>query len=175
MKGRDIKVGIAVVVALAVFVFVFGHSFFPQVPIFQYFSYQIFNPSKANTSVPSEGPPILEIVPDAVLAQDALEGTGSLAELGKEVAVRYRLTIPDEETRQPVVVDENFTGDKELFRFVLGAGEVIPGFDLGVAGMREGGIRFIQIAPHFGYGDRQAGEISPNTTLLFEVHLHEVR
>ncbi|MEZ5144649.1 MAG: FKBP-type peptidyl-prolyl cis-trans isomerase [Acidimicrobiales bacterium] len=58
------------------------------------------------------------------------------------------------------------------FSFGLGAGEVIAGWDQGVAGMKVGGRRRITILPHLGYGKRGAGGvIGPNETLVFVVDL----
>lgn len=58
------------------------------------------------------------------------------------------------------------------FEFPLGAGRVIRGWDLGVAGMQIGEVRELRIAPELGYGDRGAGNaIPPGATLLFEVEL----
>ena len=63
----------------------------------------------------------------------------------------------------------------ELFGFPLGAGQVITGWDQGVAGMRVGGRRRITIPPHLGYGERGAGGvIAPDETLVFVVDLHNV-
>ncbi len=62
------------------------------------------------------------------------------------------------------------------FSFRLGAGEVIRGWDEGVAGLRVGGKRTLLIPPELGYGARGAGGvIPPNATLLFEVELLELR
>ena len=62
------------------------------------------------------------------------------------------------------------------FDFRLGAGEVIEGWDKGVAGMKVGGTRVLTIPPAMGYGSRGAGGvIPPNATLLFEVELLDVK
>jgi peptidylprolyl isomerase len=62
----------------------------------------------------------------------------------------------------------------ELFAFPLGGGQVIAGWDQGVAGMKVGGRRRLTIPPHLGYGERGAGGvIAPNETLVFVVDLHD--
>jgi FKBP-type peptidyl-prolyl cis-trans isomerase len=62
------------------------------------------------------------------------------------------------------------------FSFKLGAGQVIKGWDEGVAGLRIGGKRTLRIPPELGYGSRGAGGvIPPGATLLFEVELLELR
>ena len=63
----------------------------------------------------------------------------------------------------------------EPFRFGLGGGQVIQGWDQGVAGMRVGGRRTLTIPPQLGYGSRGAGgAIAPNETLIFVVDLLDV-
>ena len=64
----------------------------------------------------------------------------------------------------------------EPFSFDLGAGQVITGWDQGVAGMKIGGQRTLTIPPDMGYGARGAGGvIPPNATLLFDVELLDVK
>lgn len=114
---------------------------------------------------------------DQLQVIDAVVGEGLTAEPGKLVVVHYTgwLYEPgaaeDKGTKFDSSVDR---GDP--FVFPLGAGRVIKGWDEGVAGMQVGGKRTLIIPPDMAYGDRGAGEaIPPNSTLLFEVELLDVR
>ena len=102
--------------------------------------------------------------------EDIRVGTGAEATTGKRVAVHYVGTLVD---------GKKFDSSRDRgrpFAFDLGAGEVIAGWDQGVAGMKVGGLRKLTIPPHLGYGAQGAGGvIGPNATLLFEVELIEVR
>jgi FKBP-type peptidyl-prolyl cis-trans isomerase len=98
--------------------------------------------------------------------QDLRVGKGAPAKSGQRVTVHYRGTLTNG-TKFDASYDRN-----EPFTFNLGAGEVIKGWDQGVAGMRVGGKRKLTIPPSLGYGASGAGGvIPPNATLIFEVEL----
>ncbi len=95
-------------------------------------------------------------------------GEGAEAVSGRTVAVNYRGTL--ENGRE---FDSSY--GRGPFRFPLGAGRVIQGWDEGVAGMRVGGKRRLVVPPALAYGSRGAGGvIPPDATLIFEVELLEV-
>ena len=104
---------------------------------------------------------------------DTLAGTGATAAAGQRVSVHYTgwLHQPDAPGGRGAKFDSSKDrGDP--FRFQLGAGQVIGGWDEGVQGMQVGGTRVLLIPPELGYGARGAGGvIPPNATLVFEVDL----
>ena len=109
-------------------------------------------------------------MPDGLRYTDDQVGTGTEAQAGKTVSVHYTGWLLDG-TKFDSSKDRN-----QPFSFPLGRGEVIKGWDEGVAGMKVGGKRTLVIPPDLGYGARGAGGvIPPNATLKFEVELLDVR
>jgi peptidylprolyl isomerase len=98
------------------------------------------------------------------------EGTGTIAENGKTVSVHYKGTLQDGK-----VFDSSYDRNTP-FEFILGGGQVIPGWELGVLGMKVGEKRKLIIPPDLAYGkDGFPGVIPENATLTFEVELLDVK
>ncbi len=108
---------------------------------------------------------------------DQAVGEGALAAPGMQVSVHYTGWLYDE--RQPENRGTQFDSSVERaqpFSFTLGAGQVIRGWDEGVAGMRVGGKRLLLIPSEYGYGRKGAGGvIPPNASLVFEVELLDTK
>ena len=105
-----------------------------------------------------------------LLIEDEQVGTGAEAKSGQTVTVHYTGTLTN---------GNKFDSSRDRnqgFSFKLGAGQVIQGWDQGVAGMKVGGKRKLTIPPHLAYGDRGfPGAIPPGSTLIFEVELLSVK
>lgn len=101
---------------------------------------------------------------------DIEQGEGAEAKPGDQVEVHYTGWLTDG-TKFDSSVDRG-----QPFSFQLGGGQVIRGWEQGVAGMKVGGNRKLEIPPELGYGARGAGGvIPPDATLVFEVQLLDVR
>ena len=100
-------------------------------------------------------------------------GTGAEAVAGRTVGVHYTGWLFD--AAAPETKGKKFDSSRDrgdVFRFPLGGGRVIAGWDQGVVGMKVGGQRTLTIPPELGYGARGAGgAIPPNATLVFDVEL----
>ncbi len=103
-----------------------------------------------------------------LIIQDILVGQGEEAVTGLKVTTHYIGRLDD-----GTVFDSSITRGAP-FSFILGIGQVIKGWDLGIAGMKVGGKRKLTIPANLAYGNRAIGVIPANSTLHFEVELLEV-
>jgi FKBP-type peptidyl-prolyl cis-trans isomerase FkpA len=108
---------------------------------------------------------------------DTLAGTGAVATSGSDVTVHYTGWLYDENAPQQRGLKFDSSVDRgQPFTFLLGAGQVIRGWDDGVAGMKVGGKRTLRIPADLGYGSNGAGGvIPPGASLVFEVVLLDVK
>ncbi len=131
-------------------------------------------PLAANAAGPPpapRGPKNVVKLPDGLSYVDLKRGTGPAAKKGDTVSVHYVGTLTS---------GKKFDSSRdrnEPFGFPLGGGQVIPGWDEGVVGMRVGGVRRLIVPPQLGYGAAGAGGgvIPPNATLIFEIELLSIR
>lgn len=103
--------------------------------------------------------------PSGLKYLDMVEGSGEVPTSGQTVTVHYTGTLED---------GSKFDSSRDRgtpFKFKLGAGQVIKGWDEGIASMKVGGRRQLIIPPDLGYGSRGVGPIPPNSTLIFDVEL----
>ena len=111
-----------------------------------------------------------EVQKQELKIEDIVVGKGVIAKSGDTVTVNYLGTLTDGKK-----FDSSYDRNKP-FTFKLGLGEVIQGWDEGVSGMAVGGKRKLTIPSDKGYGEKGAGNtIPPNSTLIFEVELLEVK
>lgn len=100
-----------------------------------------------------------------VLINEIVSGQGVEVKEGDLLTTHYILSLSDGTTIG------NSRDFGVPFSFVLGAGEVIPGFDEGLKGMKVGGVRTIVIPSELAYGETGQGPIPPNSTLIFTIEL----
>lgn len=101
---------------------------------------------------------------DNLYVQDVVVGTGAEAIAGRVIRVTYTGWLANGSR-----FDTNVGGS--AFSFTLGAGQVIPGWDQGVVGMKVGGKRKLVIGSALGYSNQGQGPIPANATLVFDVEL----
>ena len=121
-----------------------------------------------NAPTPVKGPGTT--TPTGLQYWDIRVGTGATAAAGQQAEMQYTGWLPDGKE-----FDSSYhTG--HTFPFQLGAGQVIKGWDEGVAGMKVGGMRQLRIPPQLAYGERgYPGAIPPSATLIFDVELVGVK
>jgi FKBP-type peptidyl-prolyl cis-trans isomerase len=107
--------------------------------------------------------------PSGLAYKDVKVGDGAEVKAGQTASVHYTGWLPDG-TKFDSSRDRN-----EPFAFSVGAGQVIKGWDEGVAGMHVGGRRQLVIPPELGYGAAGSDPIPPNATLVFDVELLGVK
>ena len=130
--------------------------------------------SKAPDKKKTDGPTQVSGKPDSTASGlqywDIKKGAGKLAATGKTVSVHYTGWLTD---------GKEFDSSRDVgepIQFQLGTGQVIKGWDEGIAGMKVGGKRQLRIPPALGYGQRGFGSsIPPNSTLIFDVELMDVK
>lgn len=116
-------------------------------------------------ATPKTDEPKMTTNPSGLQYADLTVGVGNEAKAGQTVTVNYKGTFQDGR-----VFDQSY--GRGPFKFNLGAGQVIKGWDEGVQGMKVGGKRKLVVPPDLAYGKRGAGGvIPPDTTLIFEVEL----
>jgi len=114
--------------------------------------------------------PIPNPLPTTLTAQDTVVGTGAEATPGKSVTVNYVGMLPNGQ------VFDASASHGQPFTFTLGAGQVIKGWDQGIAGMKVGGKRRLIIPADLAYGNQAVGGVIPaNATLIFDVELLDVK
>jgi peptidylprolyl isomerase len=112
--------------------------------------------------------------PSGLQYEDTTVGDGTTAVAGKTCVMHYTGWLWTDGKKGTKFDSSHDSGSP--FSFALGKGQVIKGWDEGVAGIKIGGKRTLLIPPGLGYGARGAGGVIPgNATLLFEVELLELR
>jgi FKBP-type peptidyl-prolyl cis-trans isomerase len=106
---------------------------------------------------------------------DIRTGAGAEATNGKRVTVNYTLWLYDGTKAEQKGMMVQTTVGSSPFSFTLGNGQVIKGWDTGVAGMKVGGLRRLVIPPSLAYGASGNGPIPANATIIFEVELLDVQ
>ena len=137
--------------------------------VFAYFIFGL-NEGPASTNITSDAPPATTKETNAnVKIEDIKVGTGAAVKSGDTIVIDYTGTLANG-TKFDSSLDRGTP-----FETQIGVGQVIKGWDLGVIGMKVGGERKLTIPPELGYGDQGQGSIPPNSVLIFDVILREIK
>ena len=109
----------------------------------------------------------MNVMANGIYYEDLEVGEGTQAAFGDTAAVNYVLWLAD--GRQ---VDEGTIAGTQTDPFILGAGQVIPGFDGGIIGMQVGGVRRIIVPPALAYGAQSSGVVPAGSILIFRIQLN---
>jgi peptidylprolyl isomerase len=136
-------------------------------------------PAAAQSKAPKKPAPAKKAsemitTPSGLKYIDTLPGTGASPATGQKCVMHYTGWLF--ENGQKGKKFDSSVDQGQPFTFMLGMGRVIKGWDEGVATMKKGGKRTLQIPPELGYGARGAGGvIPPNATLIFDVELLDIQ
>lgn len=119
--------------------------------------------------------PIAASVVEPLVKTDVKVGTGKEAQAGLTAVVHYTGWLFKPLAREQHGKQFDSSVGNAPFEFRLGAGQVIKGWDQGVAGMKVGGKRTLVIPAYLGYGGRGSGSIPPGATLIFDIELLDVK
>jgi FKBP-type peptidyl-prolyl cis-trans isomerase FkpA len=132
--------------------------------------------SKEQSPKPAAAAAAAVAPPTELQKTDIVKGTGEGISLGQVAVVHYTGWLYDPAAPEQKGTKFDSSRDRgEPFKFAIGAGLVIRGWDEGVQGMQPGGQRRLVVPAEFGYGDRGAGGvIPPGATLIFDVELLKI-
>ena len=133
-----------------------------------FFGKKVSGPTITPTETPEQQNNLTKMDKDGVVIEILRPGDGAEAKNGDQVTVNYIGTLENGQ-KFDASADHG-----EPYSFNLGAGKVIQGWDIGVAGMKVGEKRKLTIPPELGYGANDLGVIPPNSTLIFEVDLLKI-
>ncbi len=166
---KSTQTGIAVALALVVISVFF---IFPGLSPFRNIGASSNTASSATTHKSTSNTMTTENSNQLQVTDETL-GKGATAQKGDTVTVNYVGSLTDGKVFD---ASANHQNTKNGFTFTLGAGQVIKGWDEGIAGMKEGGKRKLVIPASLAYGNRAIGNVIPaNSTLIFEVELLKVQ
>ena len=133
-------------------------------------------PATAPTPAPAAAPATAPAAELKII--DRQVGAGRQVESGRAALLHYTGWLYDDKAPDNKGKQFDASANRGLpFGFIVGVGKVIKGWDQGVLGMKVGGKRTLIIPPQLGYGDKDVGNglIPPNSTLLFDIELIEVK